>query len=81
MSIADGRRFWSFLPVADPAVPVVAESDWGQTPIDAFVLQKLKENRLQPAERAGKRTLLRRVTFDLVGLPPTADEIDAFLAD
>ena len=81
MSIEDGHEFWSFKPVADPAVPAVEHADWVQTPIDAFVLAKLEERKTGPAERADKRTLLRRVTFDLIGLPPTPEEIAAFLAD
>jgi len=81
MSIEDGREFWSFKPVADPTIPSVDNADWVQTPIDAFVLAKLEEHKTRPAERADKRTLLRRVTFDLIGLPPTPEEIAAFLAD
>lgn len=81
MSIDEGRDFWSFRPVADPEVPVVENSQWVQTPVDAFVLAKLEEHGVQPAPRADKRTLLRRVTFDLIGLPPTPREIADFLAD
>ncbi len=81
MSIEDGRQFWSFLPVVDPDVPTTAAGDWGQTTIDAFLLRQLAANNLQPAEAADKRTLIRRVTYDLTGLPPTIDEINAFLAD
>ena len=81
MSIEDGREFWSFKPVADPTVPDVQNVDWVQTPIDAFVMAKLEGNKTRPAERADKRTLIRRVTFDLIGLPPTSEEIAAFLAD
>lgn len=81
MSIKDGRKFWSLVPVANPSVPAVALSGWVQNPIDAFVLQKLEENHLQPAASADKRTLIRRVTFDLIGLPPTPQEVDEFLSD
>ena len=81
MSIDEGREFWSFKPVADPVVPSVKHADWIQTPIDAFVLARLEEHKTRPAERADKRTLIRRVTFDLIGLPPTPEEIAAFLAD
>lgn len=80
MSIEDGRRFWSFLPVLDSDVPTVAGAA-DQTPIDAFLLRQLAANNLQPAEQADKRTLIRRVTYDLTGLPPTQNEIAAFLAD
>ena len=81
MSIEEGREFWSFKPVADPPVPSVQNVNWVQTPVDAFVLAKLEERKTRPAEQADKRTLIRRVTFDLIGLPPTSNEIEAFLAD
>ncbi|MEW4530298.1 PSD1 and planctomycete cytochrome C domain-containing protein [Maioricimonas sp. JC845] len=81
MSIEDGREFWSFRPVADPQVPDVSAKDWVRTPIDAFLLARLEEQGLEPAPPADKRTLIRRVTFDLTGLPPTPEEIQAFLAD
>lgn len=81
MSIEEGRQFWSFKPVSDPSLPEVRTPGWVQTPIDAFVLAKLEASGLQPAPRADKRTLIRRVTFDLTGLPPTPKEIEAFLAD
>lgn len=81
MSIEDGHKFWSFMPVSDPEVPSVQKVDWVQTPIDAFVVSKLEERQTGPAARADKRTLLRRVTFDLIGLPPTPEEVAAFLAD
>ena len=81
MSIEEGREFWSFKPVADPPLPAVRNVDWVRTPIDAFVLAKLEAHGLAPAPPADKRTLIRRVTFDLTGLPPTPQEVDAFLAD
>ena len=81
MSIEEGRNFWSFRPVANPAIPKVRRSAWIRTPIDAFVLAKLEAAGLEPAPPADKRTLVRRATFDLTGLPPTPAEIDAFLRD
>jgi hypothetical protein len=81
MSIEAGRDFWSFKPVASPTVPEVQRRDWARTPIDAFVLARLEARGLEPAPAADKRALIRRVTFDLTGLPPTPEEIDAFLAD
>ena len=65
----------------NPPIPAVKNRDWVRTPIDAFVLAQLEANGLQPAPPADKATLIRRVTFDLIGLPPTPAEIDAFLAD
>jgi hypothetical protein len=75
------RSFWSLQPVARPAVPVVAGKAWVKNPIDAFVLGKLEDKHLQPNKPADRLTLLRRVTIDLTGLPPTADDIQGFLGD
>jgi mono/diheme cytochrome c family protein len=75
------RAFWSFQPVRDYPLPDVRDADWAQSSIDHFVLAKLEEKGLHSAAPADKRTLIRRATFDLIGLPPTPDEIDAFLAD
>jgi len=76
-----GRQHWSFLPVVKPPVPVVADAAWCRTPVDNFVMAKLEENGMKPNPQADKRTLIRRVTFDLVGLPPSAEEVQDFLAD
>ncbi len=81
MSLEEGREFWSFQPVSNPPAPEVRDPDWVKTPIDAFVLAKLEANGLKPAPPADPRTLIRRLTFNLTGLPPTPEEIDAFLAD
>jgi mono/diheme cytochrome c family protein len=75
------RNFWSFRPVVRPAVPAVKRADWVKTPIDAFVLARLEAAGLQPAPPAEKTSLLRRVYYDLTGLPPAPDEVDAFLKD
>ncbi len=75
------KRFWSFQPVMRPKLPAVKNAAWARTPIDRFVLAKLEARGLGPAPPADKRTLIRRATFDLTGLPPTPAEIDAFLAD
>jgi hypothetical protein len=75
------REFWSFRPIADPAAPQVRDTAWPKTSIDPFILARLEASGLRPAAPADRRTLLRRVTFDLIGLPPTPEEIDAFLAD
>ena len=81
MTIDDGRQFWSFRPVTNPSLPEVQNPGWVQTPIDAFVLAKLEANQIHPAPQADKRTLIRRLTYDLIGLPPTPDEVNAFVAD
>jgi hypothetical protein len=72
---------WSLRPLARPPVPAVRRSEWVRAPIDAFVLAKLEAHGMAPAPPADRRTLIRRVTFDLTGLPPTPKEIDAFLND
>ncbi len=73
--------FWSFQPITTPRPPRVKNSSWVQTPIDSFVLAGLEAKGLKPAAPADRRTLLRRATYDLTGLPPSAAEIQAFLAD
>src|SRR5262245_2590006 len=75
------RDYWAFRKPTRPQIPTVKSQSWVRTPIDAFVLAKLEEKGLTPSPRADKRTLIRRVTFDLTGLPPTPEEINAFLAD
>jgi hypothetical protein len=79
--IEEGRKHWAFQPVRDYAPPQVKNEAWVKTPIDRFILAKLEEKGIRPATPATKLTLLRRVTYDLTGLPPTAKEIAAFLAD
>ncbi len=75
------RGKWPFYPPVRPAAPEVKDSAWGRNPIDAFILHALEAKGLKPSAEAGKLALLRRVTFDLNGLPPTPEEQDAFLAD
>jgi cytochrome c553 len=72
---------WAFQPVRDPAVSAVRRADWIASPIDAFVLSRLEEAGLGPSAPADRRTLIRRATFDLHGLPPSAEEVAAFEAD
>ena len=74
-------RHWAWQPIARPGVPVVKQKNWARTPVDNFLLSGLEARDIKPAAPADRRTLLRRVTFDLIGLPPTPDEIHAFLAD
>ncbi len=76
------RKFWSFQPIQRPPIPEVgSEPGWIRNPIDAFVLRQLNEFELTPAPPASKIALLRRLTFDLTGLPPTLQEAEAFLND
>jgi hypothetical protein len=75
------RKFWSFQPVKRPDIPQVERSTWRENPVDAFILAKLTEHDLSPGAQATRRTLIRRATFDLLGLPPSPEEIDAFVGD
>jgi hypothetical protein len=81
VSLEEARHHWAFRPVRDVLPPAVKNTAWPRSPVDRFVLAKLEANGLSPAPPADRRTLLRRVTFDLIGLPPTPAEMDAFLAD
>lgn len=75
------RSFWSFQPVKKVAPPVVHDAKWVRNEIDRFVLARLEKEAVQPARAADRRTLLRRASYDLTGLPPTIAEIQAFEAD
>ena len=81
VSFAMAGRHWSFQPPRERPVPVVKNTQWPLTAVDAFVLAGLEKTGLSPAPPAGKRTLIRRATYDLTGLPPTPAEIDAFVRD
>ena len=75
------KSFWSFQPIQNPALPKVKSPAWVANPIDQFILAELEKHQLQPAIPANREILIRRLTFDLTGLPPTPDEIRIFLAD
>lgn len=75
------REFWAFQPVRKPAPPMVKNSAWVKAPLDQFVLAKLEERGLSPAPPASKLELVRRVYFDVTGLPPAPEQIDRFLND
>ncbi|MFO0953329.1 MAG: DUF1549 domain-containing protein [Isosphaeraceae bacterium] len=82
--VAQGGDFephWSFVPPERPALPAVKNPSWLRNPVDAFVLARLEAEGLKPSPEADPTTLLRRVTLDLTGLPPTPREVDAYLAD
>ena len=82
--IAEGAKFeehWAFRTPKQPALPIVKKADWPRNPIDHFVLARLESEGLSSAATANKKTLIRRVTLDLTGLPPTPEQVDAFLAD
>lgn len=79
--IEEEKKFWSFQPIQRPALPVVQEPQKVSTPIDAFLLAKLQEKKLTFSPEADKRILIRRVYFDLLGLPPSPADVASFLAD
>src|SRR5690606_38221980 len=74
-------KHWAWQPLKKPVVPDVKNKSWAQTPVDYFILAKLEENDLTPNLIADKRTLIRRASFDLIGLPPTPDEVEVFIND
>ena len=78
IDFATGRKHWSFQPVVRHEPPPIKDRDWPSSPIDPFVLAKLEAAGLKPSPPADRRTLLRRAYYDLIGLPPTAEEIEAF---
>ena len=78
---AQWKDHWAFSPPQRPELPVVSDGDWPAQPIDHFVLAQLDREGLVPSEEGSKERLLRRVTFDLTGLPPSINELDAFLSD
>ena len=81
MSIEEGRRFWSFQPVKPLRLPSVSQSRWARRSLDFFVLAELDARGLTPSPPADKRTLIRRATLDLTGLPPTTDDVRVFEDD
>ena len=76
-----GSRHWAFQPIRQPPLPAVKNRRWVSTGVDHFILARLEAQNLQPSPRADKRTLIRRASFDLTGLPPTPREVDDFLGD
>ncbi len=80
VTVAD-RQWWSFQPLAKTAPPRVKETAWVRNDVDKFILAKLEEKKLRPNSAAEKRQLIRRVYFDLIGLPPTPEEVEAFVND
>jgi mono/diheme cytochrome c family protein len=75
------RRLWSLQPVQRPAIPVVSKGEWLDTPVDAFILARLDAAKLSPSPEVDRRTLIRRASFDLLGLPPMPEDVRAFVED
>jgi hypothetical protein len=78
---AKQKAHWAFVPPKRPEVPALKCSGWARNPVDAFILEELEANGLTPAPEADRPTLIRRLTFDLTGLPPTPEQVDSFVAD
>jgi len=78
---ASARDHWSFQPIKNPPVPEIQAKDWAKSPVDNFIIAKLEDHGMKPNPIADKRTLIRRATFDLIGLPPSQQEIKDFLED
>jgi len=79
--VDSNKKHWAWQPLRKPAVPETKDSSWAKTPVDNFILAKLEEKDLKPNPPADKRTLIRRATFDLIGLPPTPEEVEDFVKD
>lgn len=79
--VRGGRDFWSLQPIRRPAVPPVKTTERISNPIDAFILARLEQQAITPAPKADRATLIRRLTFDLIGLPPTAQEVATYQSD
>ncbi|MFN3648166.1 MAG: PSD1 and planctomycete cytochrome C domain-containing protein [Armatimonadota bacterium] len=78
---APWSQHWAFVAPKRPALPVVKKTEWVRNPVDRFILSRLEKERMAPSAEADRATLLRRLSLDLTGLPPTPEEVDAFLAD
>ena len=78
---AEYQKHWSLIPITDVPVPELGDSNWPKNQLDQFVLGRLKQESLQPSAEASKERLIRRLSFDITGLPPTVKEVDAFLAN
>lgn len=78
---AEWKEHWSFVPPQKPELPKITNQDWASNSVDYFIAKRLEQENLKPSEEASKEQLIRRVYFDLTGLPPTIEDIDAFLND
>jgi hypothetical protein len=81
IDLEKGRQFWSFQPPRIVPLPLIRQRDWPRQRLDWFVLAELEKHHLSPSAPASRRTVIRRVTFDLTGLPPTPEEVEAFVND
>ncbi len=77
----EGRKYWAFRPLSAPVIPRIENQNWPADPLDHFLLAKLEDQGLRPAQPADRQVLMRRIHFDLIGLPPSPEQIEDFLAD
>ncbi len=77
----EAKNYWAYRPITNPTVPTVKDASWVKNPIDAFILARLEAKQLTPNGPADRLALIRRATYDLIGLPPTPEEIDSFVKD
>lgn len=77
----EDQSYWAFQPIESPRIPETRNASWPRNPIDAFVLARLETHDLQPSPEASRQNLIRRATLDMHGVPPTVEEVDAFLSD
>src|SRR5688572_16748199 len=77
----EDREHWSYLPLTSPPLPAVANAAFIRTPVDHFILARLEEKGLSPSRQAGAQKLVRRIYFDLIGLPPTPEQIETFIQE
>ncbi|MDP7204012.1 MAG: PSD1 and planctomycete cytochrome C domain-containing protein [Pirellulaceae bacterium] len=77
---SEDRQYWAFQPLDPPPLPRVRRKGWAHTSIDLFLLRRMEKERVLPAPQADRRTMIRRAYFDLVGLPPAVEEVEAFVA-
>jgi Protein of unknown function (DUF1549) len=75
------KTHWAFQPVKRPPLPEVKNKTWGRNPIDAFILARLEKEKLTANSEGGRATLIRRLKFDVLGLPPAPEEVDTFVKD
>jgi mono/diheme cytochrome c family protein len=75
------KKHWAYQPIRRPSPPAVGNKKWVQAPLDRFILAKLEAKKLAPSAKADKRTIIRRASYDLLGLPPTAEQVEAFVSD
>jgi hypothetical protein len=81
LSLEEGRKFWSYKPVVAPAIPATKDANWAINDVDRFILEKIEAAKLTPTKDAPKAILIRRLYYTLIGLPPTPEQVDAFVKD